>query len=72
MIFVYLLTLVCAEVNNIKFQIISNSGRTENANLLLSNVKSQKPEAELEFEESIEFPCKLIMPSSAYTLVLNY
>ena len=56
---------VIAETHQLEVIITDKLGKWP-SKLLLSNVKSTRPEAVLEFDGSLNFPCQIRIPSSIH------
>lgn len=66
-----LLFAVAAETHQLEVIITDALGQWS-SKLLLSNVKSSKPEATLEFNGSLTFPCTIRIPSSIHWDSIRY
>jgi len=63
LIYCLLVAVVLGETHQLEAVLTDKLGVT-NTKLLLSNVKSTKPEASLEFDGSVSFPCVVRIPAS--------
>ena len=63
LLYCLLVAVVLGETHTLEAVLTDKLGVT-NTKLLLSNVKSTKPEASLEFDGSVSFPCVVRIPAS--------
>lgn len=63
LLYCLLVAVVLGETHQLEAVLTDKLGVT-NTKLLLSNVKSTKPEASLEFDGSVSFPCVVRIPAS--------